>query len=300
MGKTAIKIRLLNVVLTLLVVTLVSIFLVAFAIFKVTMVEIKADRLDVPLSRIKDVPQKYWSELSEKKIFFAHRELGAEIIDGIKSLVKECNYIELNIVETTDPCAFDMPVFAHAKIGICTHPDTKTNGLLDVLDRGVGEKADIIFLKFCYGDLRWESDAQGVFDIYCKMVEEIKNRYPRVELLHITVPIGSKNIGNRSIFREAIKLLVGRPSHLDDNLRRQQYNTLLCNSYPRTGYIFDVALIESINQDGLSCYTKVMGIEKVLVKAPEYSISGGHLNAEGRKIVAEQLLITLARMAGKK
>ncbi|MCK4793405.1 MAG: hypothetical protein KAV87_57280 [Desulfobacteraceae bacterium] len=94
-----------------------------------------------------------------------------------------------------------------------------------------------------------------------------------------------------------MKLLAGRPSIFDDNLRRQRYNTLLCSAFSQTESVFDLALIESINPDGFSSYNTISGVERVLVKAPQYSAGIAHFTKEGRRKVAEQLLIALARMA---
>ena len=97
--------------------------------------------------------------------------------------------------------------------------------------------------------------------------------------------------------REAIKLLLSRPTCFDDNLRRQQYNIMLKDTFSEDDYVFDVALIESINPEGMSCYSEVRDVDIVLIKAPEYSIVNSHLTVEGRKKVAEQLLIMLVKMA---
>ncbi len=79
---------------------------------------------------------------------------------------------------------------------------------------------------------------------------------------------------------------------------RQHYNELLNSAYSKTGPFFDLALIESVNTSGFACYA-LKGAEKVSVMAPEYTEDGGHLNSQGRKKVAEQLLIILAEMAGR-
>jgi len=39
--------------------------------------------------------------------------------------------------------------------------------------------------------------------------------------------------------------------------------------------------------------------QKVFIMLPQYTTDGGHLNEEGRKIVAEQLLIVLAELANE-
>ena len=99
------------------------------------------------------MPIEYWTKLSQKKIFFAHTELGDQIIDGMEAIVHKYDYIKLNIVRTTDPSAFDRPIFAHAKIGKCMNPNSKIGGFKNVLDGGIGKRADIASLKFCYMDV---------------------------------------------------------------------------------------------------------------------------------------------------
>ncbi len=269
----------------------------AVAVLKVTTYEIRTEENKTPLLTIEDVPQAWWAELARKKIFFAHRELGDEIIDGMEIVLREHESIKLKIVESTEPSSFDEPVFAHAKIGRCRYPESKLNGLKEVLEAGVGEKTDIVFLKFCYIDVIWETDAEGIFRDYQKMVEELKARYPKTDFLHLTVPLGSKPKRSKKVLREAVKLLIGRPSAFDDNLRRQQYNDLLRETYPEPNSFFDLAFVEAVNPEGLVCSTSVRGEDKVLVKAPEYGSSLSHLGKEERKKIGEQLLIALAMMA---
>lgn len=273
--------------------------LVGYSILKVTTYEIKTDQLGEPLLTFNEIPQEQWAKLAQKKIFFAHKNLGDEIIDGIHQILEEHPFLMLSIEETTDPAAFEKPVFAHAEIGRCLYPESKMIGFKNVLDADVGEKVDIAILKFCYADVIWQTDAQEVFQAYCQTMKELKAEFPHIQFLHVTVPIGSKPQSKYSIFREAIKSLVRRPSCFDDNLRRRQYNAMLRETFSQD-YIFDLALIESINSNGLSCYSKVRDVEKVLIKAPEYSIGNSHLTVEGRKKVAEQLLVTLAKMANTK
>ena len=58
---------------------------------------------------IDDIPREHWAQLAQKKIFFGHRSVGYNIIDGIKDIMAERPYIKLNIVETSDPAQVDHP-----------------------------------------------------------------------------------------------------------------------------------------------------------------------------------------------
>jgi len=258
----------------------------------------KTDINKIALPSIDDVPKEYWAKLAEKRIFFGHQSVGYNIIDGIIEIIKERDYIKLNIVETVDSTAFDRPIFAHAQVGRNTEPASKINGFKNIIDAGVGDKVDIAFFKFCYVDVMRDSNTRKIFDNYRNTIEDLKAHYPRTIFLHVTVPICSAPKGAERALKESIKLLVGKPGVLDDNIKRQHYNTLLNVVYSKTEPIFALALVESVDPNGFRCYATKRA-EKVFVMASQYTDDGGHLNEEGRKRTGEQLLIILAEIANK-
>jgi hypothetical protein len=247
---------------------------------------------------IDDVPREYWAKLAEKKIFFGHQSVGYNIIEGIKDIMRERNYIKLNIVKTREPEQFDQPIFAHAQVGWNTDPASKIEAFENIMDTGVGNKVDIAFFKLCYIDVMRDSNPQQIFANYRNTIEDLKARCPDTEFLHVTVPIRSAPKGLKRYVKQSIKLLIGKQGVLDDNMKRQQYNTLLNNVYSETESLFDLALAESLGPDGYRCYA-VKEKERVYFMNSIYTYDGGHLNEEGRKRVAEQLLIILAQMANR-
>jgi lysophospholipase L1-like esterase len=72
----------------------------------------------------------------------------------------------------------------------------------------------------------------------------------------------------------------------------------LNNACFKTASLFDVALVESVSPSGSRCYA-VKEKAKIYFMDSQYTYDGGHLNEEGRKRVAKQLLIVLARMANR-
>lgn len=264
----------------------------------ITRMKTRTDANKITLPSIDDVPKEYWAKLAEKKIFFGHQSVGYNIIGGITDIINERDYIKLNVIEAREPAAFDQPVFAHSQVGMNTDPFSKIKRFGEIMDAGVGSKADIAFFKFCYVDIMRDSDPQEIFDGYSAVMEELKDRYPNVKFLHVTVPIRSAPKGAKKNLKQTVKLLIGRPGFWEDNMMRRRYNDLLNDAYSKTGPFFDLALIESVNAGGFRCHA-VNGAEKVYVMAPEYTEDGGHLNSEGRKKVAEQLLIILAEMASR-
>jgi hypothetical protein len=251
----------------------------------------------ITLPSIDDVPKEHWAKLAEKKIFFGHKSVGYNIIDGITDIINERDYIKLDVIEARESSAFDQPVFAHSQLGMNTKPFSKIERFVEIMDTGVGSKVDIAFFKFCYVDIMRDSDPQEIFDGYSAALEDLKGRYPNTKFLHVTVPILSVPKGAKKYLKQAVKLLIGRPGFFEDNMVRRRYNDLLNNAYSKAGPFFDLALIESVNTGGFMCHA-VKGAEKVSVMAPEYTEDGGHLNGRGRKVVAEQLLIILAEIAG--
>jgi hypothetical protein len=261
-------------------------------------IKIKTDVNKVALPSIDDVPMEYWAKLAEKKIFFGHMSVGYNIIEGVKDILRERNYIKLNIVETCAPLEFDRPIFAHAQLGRNMYPVSKIEAFENIMDAGVGNKADIAFFKFCYVDVMQDSNPQEIFTNYRNTIENLRARYPKTKFLHVTVPVCSTPKGARRNLKESVKLLIGSPGVLDDNMKRQQYNTLLNDAYSQTNALFDVALVESISPSGSRCYM-VKDKVRIYFMDSQYTSDGGHLNEEGRKRVAEQLLIILAELASK-
>lgn len=243
-----------------------------------------------------DVPPENWAMLAQKKTFFGHHSVGYDIIDGISDIMRELDCVKLNIVETCDPADFEQPVFAHLRVGRNTDPLSKIDGFRKIMDSGVGEKADIVFFKFCYVDVMRDSDVQQIFGSYRSAVEQLQGRYSRAKFLHVTVPVCSTPKGLQKNLKHSVKSLIGKPGVLDDNIMRQRYNRLLCDTYSGTEPVFDLALAESVDSNGLRRYA-TKG-ERVYFMISEYTDDGGHLNSEGRRKVAEQLLIILAGMAG--
>jgi len=252
----------------------------------------------VILPSIDDVPAESWAKLADRKIFFGHKSVGYNIIDGIADVMNEHDYIKLNVVVGQEPTTFDLPVLAHSHVGMNTDPVSKIRSFMNIMDNGMGSKVDIAFFKFCYVDIMRDSDPQEIFNCYRAAFEELKNRYPDTKFLHITVPICSVPKGVKRNLKQSVKLLIGMPGVLDDNMMRKRYNKLLRDAYSKTEPFFDLALIESVNPDGFRCYA-AKGTEKVNVMASEYTEDGGHLNIRGRRKVAEQLLIILAQMTNR-
>lgn len=240
---------------------------------------------------IKDVPASSWEKLAQMKIFFGHQSVGYNIIDGVKDLMQENPQIQLNILETDNPSNFNTGLFAHFKAGKNRYPDSKIEAFEDFMTKGIGDKADIVFFKFCYVDLNAGTNIQNLFDKYKITMSRLKKFYPETTFVYVTVPLTSEAVGVKGCLKKAkdlIKKIIGKPVY--NNINRNEFNEMLRKEYKGKAPIFDLAKIESTCPDGKTSYAMV----------PDYTYDGGHLNETGRKKVAEQLLVLLADLNSAK
>jgi|SaaInlV_120m_DNA_4_1040238.scaffolds.fasta_scaffold01049_8 predicted HAD superfamily Cof-like phosphohydrolase len=244
------------------------------------------------LSNINEIPESVWNKIAEKKIYFGHQSVGYNLLDGIRDLMAENPLIKLKLVETRDSANFNAPLFAHSTVGENENPQTKINDFTDVLEKGVGEKADIAFFKFCYLDFRGGVDPEKIFNQYKVSVSNLQEKYPGIKLIHSTVPLTSQQTGPKAW----VKKIIGKPLRgFDGNIKRNEFNDLMRAEYNKSALVFDLAKIEStatsgerasFNRDNSNIYTLV----------PEFTDDGSHLNETGRKIVANDFLFFLANL----
>lgn len=218
----------------------------------------------VQFPNIKDIPASKWENLSQKKIYFGHQSVGYNIIEGMKDLMTENPQIRLNIIETSSPSDFKGPLFAHSRVGKNRDPKSKIDAFVNFMENGIGNKADNAFLKLCFVDVTTGTDVQKVFNHYKNTLSKLKKDYPETILIHVTVPLTSKQTGIKGWIRSAknaVKKIIGRPfSDYHENIERNQYNELLRKEYQGRGPIFDLALIESTFPNG----KRIMYIQTLL------------------------------------
>ncbi len=242
---------------------------------------------------LKDVTTSAWEKLSQKKIYFGHQSIGGNILAGVRDVMAENSHIKLNIVETTDKKDFNQGVFAHSKIGANENPRSKVDGFAKYMEEGLGDKVDIAFFKFCYIDVSSETDIGPVLNYYKDTMMRLEKRFPKVEFIHVTIPLKVVQTGPKA----RIKKFIGRPiGGYADNIKRNQLNELLYKEYHKKEAMFDLAAIESTLPNGTrNVFEKNENSYCALI--PDYSYDGRHLNELGRRKAAEQLLLLLANIS---
>lgn len=254
----------------------------------------EADRATV--SHMMDIAPEAWMWLSNRKIFFGHHSVGNNILDGMHHLLATDSSVRLRIVKTDDARRIEEGVLAHAVVGRNFDPMSKIAEFENVMNSGMGEAVDIAFFKLCFVDIRRHSDPEGILAAYCEAMERLKRRYPHTVFMHATVPLEGLPSTIKGILKACIKRLIGRSLVRADNQVRARYNTLLRKRFSGTEPVFDLAYYESLGPEGQRYYRMWQG-RKIPVLARMHTDDGGHLNVPGRRHLAEQLLIELARLA---
>jgi hypothetical protein len=247
------------------------------------------------LQTIESVPAAVWQNLSTKKIYFGHQSVGENIMDGVAKIMKSSGSIQLNIVKTDDPRAFARPVFAHSYVGKNGDTNSKIAAFRDAMQKGIGNRADIAFFKFCFWDIRSRTDVKAVFDAYKTALSELKRKYPKTTFVHFTVPL--MEYPNR--IKDKILRAFNMKNEADlANIKRNELNELLVKEYAGREPVFDIAKIEStLPGGGRTFFSKDGNVYYYL--AAEYTNDGGHLNEAGRRRAASRLLVFLSDLSAK-
>lgn len=231
------------------------------------------------------------SALAKRRIFFGHQSVGFNVMEGVEDLVAKRQRSSLKVVLLKGDAAPSGPGFMHAGIGENEKPLTKIDGFAHALQGSMFGSADIALYKFCYVDIRADTDVAALFRRYKYSAAQLQQEYPQTLFVHMTAPLTVVQSGPKAM----LKKLLGRPDRWAlDNAQRERFNDLMRSEYGK-GYFFDLARVESTGQDGRR-HSFAAGDREVGVLVNEYSSDGKHLNERGRRWVAAHLLDYLARL----
>lgn len=227
--------------------------------------------------------------IQNQRIYFGHRSVGNNIIDGLNQIARRYNDIHLNIVNIDSVDSFPEKFFTHNLIGINTQPMTKCNAFADILEKKMGSRVDIAFMKFCFADIKVDTEVDSVFDYYQKTISGLSAEFPNIIFVHVTVPLNSGSSG----LKAWVKRLIGVADYSDaSNIKKNEFNDLLLNHFDNA-LIFDLSRAESTHMDGSrQTFKKGDRIYYELIDA--YTDTGGHLNELGKLWVAKAFINFLA------
>lgn len=226
--------------------------------------------------------------LAANRIYFGHQSVGGNLLQGLLELRPSlAGRIREGGAESLATAGL-----AHNKLGHNKDPLSKIDAFRRVLDAGIGDKADAALFKFCYVDIQRDTDPAPLLERYAEAILDLRQRFPRLRIGHVTVPLVRMATGPRAM---ALRLL-GRPQpRIDANARRCTFNAALKARFAGEP-LFDLAAVESTRPDGATVRTRWAG-QTVHGLADVYSRDGGHLNEQGRRVAARAFARFLLELA---
>ena len=231
--------------------------------------------------------------LASKRIFFGHMSVGYNILNGVEKIVgTDGKFSTLKIIELSENNRISGPGIYHAKNGKNSYPDTKCEAFKNILLKNdFGKNLDIAFFKFCYVDIKDNSNVQSIFDNYAATIEEIKRELPELQIIHVTIPLRTHVWGIKQKIKRILKADIA-------NINRYKFNQLLIAKYSESEAIYDLARIESTLPDGSRSSFKHKG-DVYYSLFDKYTYDGGHLNELGSFLAGQELLRILADVSTK-
>lgn len=226
--------------------------------------------------------------IAQRKIYFGHQSVGRNLLDGVRQLSAMAD-VPIRVDETPTASNVAPATLGHTSVAKNGDPFQK----LKSFEQAIGERPtglDIALVKFCYVDITAKTDVKALFARYRATIESLQAKNPGTAFVHVTAPLTTVKSGTK----ESLKRLLGRaPYGTLENIRREEYNTLLREAYKGREPIFDLARIESTAPNGTAATVEWKG--SIAPKmAPAYTDDGGHLNATGRLRAARELVSVLA------
>ena len=233
--------------------------------------------------------QKGLYTIKDSRIFFAHKSVGDNMLEGLKTLANKAQ-VDLIIEKIDSNQIPNSSAFAHSLGGANTDPKSKIDAFAIEIKNLNKFEPQVAFMKFCYIDFNADTNVKELFDYYRITMETLERENPGISFAHLTVPLTSRPSGIKS----KIKEFIGKNMWNDDttNVKRGEFNDLVVKTFP-SEKVFDIAKIQSTYTDGSresfkrndKTYYRMLSI---------YTSDGGHLNSLGQQVVASEMISFLA------
>jgi hypothetical protein len=226
--------------------------------------------------------------IAQRRIFFGHQSVGVNLLDGVKQLAMTAG-VPVQVVEVTSASGVKPATLGHTFVASNGDPLKK----LRSFEQAMGQQPtglDIALVKFCFVDINKDTDVKDLFAHYHATIDDLRAKNPGTTFVHVTAPLTVVPGGLKASLKKLFGLV---PYGIMENMRREEYNTLLRQAYQGREPIFDLARIESTAQNGTAVSAEWKG-SVVPVLDSVYTDDGGHLNAVGKLRAARELISVLA------
>lgn len=211
--------------------------------------------------------------ISSLKVWFGHQSVGAQVLDGVRRILKANPGSGVSVVQTASAKNIGAGVIGNDFVGENEDAVSKLNAFAGDIRGGIGSTVNLAFMKFCYVDFPTNLD----FNTYKTTMANLQAQYPKVKFLHVTVPLGE----------------AGDAASKND--KREGWNTKLRSTYPAE-QIFDLAYYESHDKFNNLCVSKTDdGLNHPCLANDWAANDGGHLNEAGQDMLAKKFIDFLYR-----
>ncbi|MCU7932419.1 MAG: hypothetical protein KZQ90_16580 [Candidatus Thiodiazotropha sp. (ex Codakia rugifera)] len=229
--------------------------------------------------------------LASARVFFGHQSVGNNIIDGLESIARDVQDVDLSIMDFHSFSESAGGCLVHSRVGKNAEPRSKCVDFGQIIDQKLSGMIDYAMLKFCYIDINRDTDVAKMFSDYQQIMDDLVGRHPEITFVHTTIPLRHSPSGPSIWLREVL----GRPNISKlDNIKRNQFNRLIYSTYGASP-IIDIAASESTYPDGTRESFKMDG-QTYYSLIGDYTHDGGHLNAIGSLHVASTFVQELAQI----
>lgn len=235
--------------------------------------------------------QQGWRVLQSNTVFFAHQSVGENIVQGLQKLAQQ-NHKSVVWLRTQVPEQVVTPAFVHVKVGKNKKPLTKLEAFEHILESGMETKINIALVKFCYVDVQRDTNIDSLVTSYHSTLEKLEKQFPSITFIATTVPLTTRQTGPKAWMNK----ILGREVRGElENKLRNDFNQRVRALYGSGRRLFDIAAVESTHADGRLVRFTFKG-KSYEALSPSFTNDGGHLNALGRRHVAQAFLKMLGRL----
>lgn len=227
--------------------------------------------------------------VADHTVFFGHKSVGYNILGAIPGVYETHGVPAPDVLETVQ--LPDSPAVVHAAVGENGHPIEKIEEFDRLMRSGIAESTDVAILKLCYIDFRvGRVDVDKVFGTYRDTLAALARDYPDTAFVAATAPLTAER-GPLGKVRAAL----GRGDTLgpEHNVVRQQFNELMRAEYTQPGELFDIAAVQSTDEDGKRVSYEHDGSLYYSMESA-YASDPGHLNSDGAAVAASAFLAVMA------
>jgi len=234
--------------------------------------------------------------LQTKRIYFGHQSVGEDIMNGLRSILRQHPDVRLNLVTAKGQVELPESFFLDSFVGENRRTDLKCADFIRCIDSVAGGRLDIAMLKFCFADIQRETNIQEIFERYTGTIDSLRKRHPAVTFVHMTVPLSAGTSG----LKRLVNTVLGRMGNNDmANVNRHRFSEKLKERYSGEP-VFDLASIESTYPDGTRESYTYEGKTYYSMIADYAAADGDHLNEKGQELAARALIRMLADLARRK